>query len=161
MYCQKCGKPLPDGDCAYCPNCGHPIRKPQQNVPQENQQDYKISSTDEMLVLIAKIFGLLNIIGSIIGGCLIIVIAITIISSAPSKGTVPANANQLIGGVWMVFGIISILSIAWQIPMECHMWSNGYKKAGLSTGFKICVMLFFNLVSGILLLCMSPNSKRD
>ncbi len=47
----------------------------------------------------------------------------------------------------------TLIPLAWLIPMTIkisHRETSGEK---LSTGFKVCVLLFGNMISGILLLC--------
>ena len=59
-----------------------------------------------------------------------------------------------------VFMIIScvctgwlIIPLAWLIPMTCRVSRRQKDNEKLSTGFKICFLLFVNIVAGILLLC--------
>lgn len=71
------------------------------------------------------------------------------------------NSNQdTLGFVAFVFMIIScvfmgfyIIPLAWCIPMTIYV--NNRLKSGepISVGFSVCVLLFVNIVSGILLLC--------
>lgn len=73
------------------------------------------------------------------------------------------NKNTLLT-VAKIFMIIStvlsgiyLIPLAWCIPMTISLSrkiNNGEK---ISTGFKICVLLFVNLVAGILLLCASDD----
>ena len=62
--------------------------------------------------------------------------------------------------VAFVFMIIStcilglwLFPLAWMIPMTVTF--NGKVKRGepISTGFKVCILLFLNMIAGILLLC--------
>lgn len=46
-----------------------------------------------------------------------------------------------------------IIPLAWLIPMTCRISKRQKDNEKLSTGFKICVLLFANIVAGILLLC--------
>lgn len=51
-------------------------------------------------------------------------------------------------------GLSLLIPLAWCIPMtiEVNEYRQG-RRAELSIGFKICVLLFVNVVAGILLLC--------
>ena len=64
-----------------------------------------------------------------------------------------------IGYCFMVVATVitafALLPMAWTIPMTIHAKKclNSGKK--MSTGFKVCALLFVGLVGGILLLCDS------
>lgn len=46
-----------------------------------------------------------------------------------------------------------IVPLAWLIPMTIAIKKRQQSGEPLGTGFKVCILLFANLVSGILLLC--------
>ena len=49
----------------------------------------------------------------------------------------------------------TIIPLAWLIPMTCKISNREKKSEKLSTGFKVCTLLFANTLVGILLLCDS------
>ncbi len=46
-----------------------------------------------------------------------------------------------------------ILPLAWMLPMTLTYCKKVKNDQPISTGFKVCILLFVNLVSGVLLLC--------
>ncbi len=56
-----------------------------------------------------------------------------------------------------VFMGVLLVPLAWCIPMTIH-----YKRTGgkVSIGFKVCALLFMDLIPGILMLCDSKNVKK-
>ena len=66
---------------------------------------------------------------------------------------------KLIIKVFMVIGCIAsgwaLLPLLWTIPMTTRVFRKLDNNEPISVGFKICVLLFVNLVAGIMLLCMS------
>lgn len=46
-----------------------------------------------------------------------------------------------------------LLPLAWQIPMTVYYFKATNEHERVSTGFKVCTLLFVNLISGILMLC--------
>lgn len=46
-----------------------------------------------------------------------------------------------------------IISYAWMIPMFVSMTKKMKKNQPIGVGFGVCTLLFFNLISGILILC--------
>ena len=47
----------------------------------------------------------------------------------------------------------TLIPLAWLIPMTCKISGREKNSEKLSIGFKVCTLLFGNLISGILLLC--------
>lgn len=65
--------------------------------------------------------------------------------------TTVAKVFMILGCVSMAF--LYLIPLAWCIPMTIHYFKaikNGEK---LSTAFKVCSLLFVNLVAGIIMLC--------
>ena len=46
-----------------------------------------------------------------------------------------------------------LIPLCWCIPMTVSVYKAYKGKKDLSTGFKVCTLLFVSLVGGILLLC--------
>ena len=46
-----------------------------------------------------------------------------------------------------------LIPLCWCIPMTVSVYKAYKGEKDLSTGFKVCTLLFVNLVGGILLLC--------
>ena len=47
----------------------------------------------------------------------------------------------------------ALIPLIWCIPMTIHVYKAYKGEEDLSVGFKVCVLLFVNLIGGILLLC--------
>ena len=66
---------------------------------------------------------------------------------------------KLIIKVFMVIGCIAsgwaLIPLLWTIPMTNHVFKKLNSNEPIGVGFKICVLLFVNLVAGIMLLCLS------
>lgn len=69
--------------------------------------------------------------------------------------TTAAKVFMIIGTVF--WAIIFPLTLAWCLPMTLSYC--GKVKCGkpISTGFKVCTLLFVNLIAGILMLCDNNN----
>lgn len=50
---------------------------------------------------------------------------------------------------------IGLITLAWLIPMTVHIHKREKSNEPLSVGFKICTLIFCNVIAGILLLCDS------
>lgn len=57
----------------------------------------------------------------------------------------------------IIVGYVFILPLAWMLPMHIYYSKHITKKIKISTGYKICVLLFINIVPGILMLCDHKN----
>lgn len=51
----------------------------------------------------------------------------------------------------------AIITLAWCIPMTVSVYKAYKGEKELSTGFKVCVLIFCNFIAGILLLCDTDN----
>ena len=67
------------------------------------------------------------------------------------------NAMQIVVKIFMILGCISsgwaLIPLAWTIPMTVHAFGKMKNGEKLSTGFKVCTLLFVNLIAGICMLC--------
>lgn len=52
-----------------------------------------------------------------------------------------------------VFTGLALLPLAWTIPMTVSYSRKIESGETVSTGFKVCTLLFVNLIAGILMLC--------
>lgn len=66
------------------------------------------------------------------------------------------NTIRLIAKVFMILGCISVgwtlIPLIWCIPMTVKYWKACDNGEDVSTAFKICSLLFVNLIAGILML---------
>lgn len=66
--------------------------------------------------------------------------------------------------VFMILGTIAVglatwlIGLAWCIPMTLSVNRKLDNHEPITTGFKVCVLLFVNLIAGILLLCMHDDN---
>ena len=57
-------------------------------------------------------------------------------------------------------GIILLVSLVWTIPMTVFAFRRLNAHEYIGTGFKICILLFHNLIAGIILLCMNTEGEK-
>ena len=145
MFCSHCGHEVSD-EAVVCIHCGCMIDRPKQtnrrvvqNISNNNQT--KTSG----LKITAEIF-------------MIISIALFILYFFLLLGFViiyPLNTDVILPG------FIYLTPLIWQIPMLCN-YSNKIKNGEpISIGFKICTLIFFSLVAGILLLCDQEDYENN
>lgn len=71
------------------------------------------------------------------------------------------DAMHTVIKVFLILGCISqgwlIIPLAWCIPITVVIFNSMRDKKIISTGMKVCVLLFVNLIAGICLLCMDDN----
>ncbi len=64
--------------------------------------------------------------------------------------------------VFLIFGCISqgwlLIPLAWCIPITVKIFYCLKNGMPISTGLKVCTLIFVNLVAGICLLCMDDNA---
>lgn len=155
-YCSHCGAELMD-EAEICIHCGCRVA----NRPSQN------SNSNQTLGLIAKIFMIITIasqaIAALVFLAMTIIFAITgnlIIAQQPpeASGSMPAEAAVSIMVIMLVvYTFAMIIPLAWCIPMTISVHRKLRDKQPISVAFKVCTLLFINLVSGILLLCMKDE----
>lgn len=127
-FCSHCGKELKSDD-RYCPNCGYRVEEfnSKENQPHPYQQSnyQQISNMQTHNI---------------------------------SQKTNSEDSLVIICKIFMVLCCIALgcsffISLAWTIPMTVHYWECIEKNKKLSTGFKVCALLFMGLIPGILMLC--------
>jgi len=79
---------------------------------------------------------------------------------APQKFCTPSvvdDTMSIVIKVFMLIGCISLgwllVPLAWCIPMTVSVFKSLSNNKPISTGMKVCVLLFVNIVAGICLLC--------
>lgn len=71
------------------------------------------------------------------------------------------EAMQTVVKVFMLLGCIAygwlLIPLAWCIPMTVSVFRSFKEGRPVSTGMKVCTLLFVNLVAGICLLCIDDS----
>ena len=131
-YCTHCGKELPEGT-AFCPDCGTAVGtaqpKPERPAPVVEEKKEEPGRRNGLqttaLVFMFVEFGFLGLMGLIY--------------------------LFLLGALALLY----LIPLAWMIPMTVHYAKITRTGKSPTTGFKVCTLLFVNLIAGILMLCDS------
>ena len=67
------------------------------------------------------------------------------------------TAIKILMIVACVFMGFYLIPLAWSIPMTINYFKKVKSGEKVSTGFKVCVLLFISTIAGILLLCQNEN----
>lgn len=79
----------------------------------------------------------------------------------------PADSNsetlRMIAKIFMVLGCIAsaaafLIPLCWTVPMTVKYWRACENNEPVSTAFKVCSLLFVNMIAGILMLCDNENA---
>lgn len=73
-------------------------------------------------------------------------------ADAPAKATDNDNTMKLLVKIFMIIGW-ALIPLAWCIPMTVSTFKKLDAGEKLSTGFKVCSLIFVNLIAGIIMLC--------
>ena len=87
-------------------------------------------------------------------------------NSSPKAKTSSGCSSNTLGLVAKILMIIStvicglyLIPLAWMLPMTICLSKKLKNNQPISVGFKICILLFVNTISGILLLCMKDENE--
>lgn len=78
------------------------------------------------------------------------------VENAPAKEE--KNTLRTVAKIFMLLGCIGsaflyLIPLCWTIPMTVYYWKAVRDNKPVSTAFKICSLIFVNVVAGILMLC--------
>ena len=76
-----------------------------------------------------------------------------------NSGSITAIKVFLIIGC--IVGGFALIPLAWCIPMTVSVFRTYNKGCDVSTGMKVCTLLFVNVVAGIIMLCIKPGPKAS
>ena len=97
------------------------------------------------LATIAFAFGIVQIVGAIFVALVYVILGISMYS-------LDIPEASFLGTTYITGGIISLVTLAWGIPMTLKMNKIRKGEDVGGTAFCVCTLLFWNLISGILLL---------
>lgn len=126
-YCSHCGAEIND-EAVICPKCGCAVK----NVKMLNQPKSKKSG----LKIITKIFMIAGYVPHAVLLAIALNFAITLSSPAA-----------------ILYSIMLIIPLIWCIPITITYFYRTKNNQPINTGFKVCYLLFVNLIAGILMLC--------
>lgn len=146
-YCTKCDAHLPD-EAVVCAKCGYPVnpmytyfnesRKPASKVSKLRIAALVLMSiTTAGVALFAAMLWLLTLIGTLLGG-------------GGSEGFF----------AMLMFDFFFSAPLAWMLPMLVVYCKRLKLRAPIGMGFKICTLIFFNIIAGVLLLCDSAEEPN-
>lgn len=144
-YCTHCGAQIED-EAKFCSACGKPTSSGEFfSVVYHQEAPKRPSSNAKTLGKIAFAFMIVTIVS-------LLVIALYFIVPFSRVLMVPEFAMV----IWPTV-IGCLIPLAWTIPMTVHLKKKLNANQPIGTGFKVCTLLFVNLISGILLLCRNEE----
>ncbi len=163
-YCSHCGNPIYEDD-DVCEYCGRQIYR-------ENGSEtyYKNIGREQLITrqrgnpyVAGKIFMLISVIICALGSILTMILCISLSTLFTNQEFLYGETIEgfetitLLGAnikfIFIIAGIGALIPLCWYIPMTVYVFrcSREYEEIGVV--FKICVLLFVNVIAGILLLC--------
>ena len=144
LYCSHCGQEV-NSNAVVCIHCGCSLndssyrRYPQRQQAPSNEPNYAESQAFVDHAVQANL---------------------AVAKTVASKGV------EIAIKIFMILSCIAgafafLIPLAWMIPLTVHVFKKLNQSQPISTGVKVCVLLFCNLVAGILLLCATPKQNNQ
>lgn len=172
-YCPKCGTELAD-DNAYCSKCGAwqyvETQGKQEPASQQNPPEPKppyhntVATLNRILLMLECVSLFLTVLAAIV--C-------TTLSATWLEEIkhMLQDLEQEYGGAissvyWMFanFGVVGIwmkaLPLAWTVPMTLNYIKKSKANEPTTLAFKICTLIFVNVLVGILMLCFEQHADK-
>ena len=133
MYCRKCGQEINEGT-RFCPYCGC-------NLDLNNNDQ----SMNKGLDTATRIFFILAMAGSVLSSLMCSIFIII-------GFTVPSLEGTMVGIMFIIYTVICLIPLCWLIPMYKYFIKCRRENIQISIAFKICTLIFVNVIAGILIL---------
>lgn len=144
-YCRNCGEELLDGT-QFCPHCGakvEPISEsetPFENLEQNTSFAESTTNVTSQTTSDTRSSGVKTALVFLIISCVFCVV------------------EALLDAILVSYSsaIFDLISLCWLIPVTLFV-SKKQSANQISTGAKVCILLFCNTISGIILLCSDKD----
>ena len=159
-YCPKCGTEMAD-ESSYCPKCGawqnfEPAPEPQYKAqPAQTKPNTGIITANKVLLIITCVgLGIVLLFGIIFG----------ILAAVTYQETTQPPVDLETEGAWIGLMVMAIymcalaLPLAWVIPMTVNYFKKTKAGKPMTVAFKVCMLLFVNLLVGVFMLCFEPHA---
>jgi len=144
-YCSHCGSQLKEG-ADFCVNCGC------RATPEPSNQAKSVNK-DKILTMIAQVFMVMTC--AEVG-----IIALVFIGLANLVGMVSVYSAEFFFVIFFItLAFVSLVPLAWCIPMTVYLFKSAKENKPVSMTYKICTLIFVNIVAGILLLCRKESDE--
>lgn len=146
-YCAYCGAQIED-DAVVCIHCGRSV--------EGGAKPYGQRKADKYLTVAAEVFMILACAANAVVGVIFLALAIAgQVSGAYfldfSETEDAALAVFAYMAVCITFAVAALLPLAYAIPMTVHVFRADKNGKPLGTAFKVCTLIFINIIPGILL----------
>ena len=146
-YCMRCDAHLPE-EAVVCAKCGYPVNPMYAYFNESSKPPSKVSKlriaalvlisiTTASVALFAAMLWVLTLIGTLLGG-------------GDSEGFFSV----------LMFDFVFSVPLAWMLPMLVVYCKRLKSRVPIGMGFKICTLIFFNIIAGVLLLCDSAEEPN-
>lgn len=150
-YCIHCGAQLP-AEAQFCSACGklqtetsgfRYASEPPKSQPQAKQQNADTLGKVGLAFMIVTI----------------VILCITALWYTISCLQLAKAFDTYLTGYFYLYVIGLLLPLTWCIPMTVIVQKRLKTQKPISVGFKVCTLIFVNIVSGIVLLCRKENDN--
>lgn len=179
-YCTHCGKQLLN-EAVLCIGCGCDVRKVR-GVTTEQPKKFcnycgaevfkdavvcpacgcqLAGNSGNALQIITKVLMVLSGVAVLLGAIVMLVLSLVDANIAKvCDDDVSYEFYELLSRIFIGMFVAFALSLAWIIPMTVHYFKATKKNQLVGTAFKVCTLIFVNVLAGILLFCDS-NPKHE
>ena len=154
--CEFCGLEVP-ASTQVCPKCGFRFDGKQTHPGVSNKSPLLLAAGIFMIIACIAVFGslaryLMEASAIVAKGTLEGSNYENMIQTFESAGYSAAQMVDMVSTMLRTIAVISLIPLAWQIPMTVHVFKARARGTAIGTAFKVCTLLFVSLISGILLL---------
>lgn len=170
VVCPKCGAPvekaktnLPTApETKYCTHCGAQILKDAVICPKCgcSVKSKSTSNVGTGLQAAAKVLMILSCVGVVLAAVVMLICGIyaSYLEGIPAANLTDPDLIEIIEivdfkALFYGMAVFCGIGLLWMLPMTVHYFKAKKNKRPVGVAFKICTMLFVNMIAGILMLC--------
>ena len=170
-YCKNCGNAIAD-DENFCRSCGakqedsfdtNTVASPYYDDVKPIQISKTLQIVIKILLVVAIATVLIDAIKFLLDGLAVTQVEIQayidqMVAADPSMAEVfdaidSVQLAEIVKTVAIVGAVFGLIPLCWRLPMSKKILKAMKNGTTLTTGFKICTLIFVNVILGIVLLC--------
>lgn len=146
----------------FCNHCGNQVLREAVMCPQ-CKQDLSIhgaAANGKILQVLAKVFMVMGIVACIVISIFFLVAATTLNEVGLADSFLSSSINlTLLTRIYFICSVLALLPLFYLIPMTVYYFKATKNKRPVGMAFKVCTLLFVNMIAGILMICDNTENK--
>ncbi len=149
-FCTFCGAKMETTD-DICMKCGC-RRKNSPNTRMNVNRGLQVAAAVFMVLsCVSVVLCSLTLLG--------VLLVVNNLSSLVTVMFVPNYTDIILPGYFWLIALIPLVALLWVVPMTVYYFKSMKKKEPVGMAFKVCTLIFVNVIPGVLMLCDTTKAN--